>query len=107
MAGLAVYVRVLAGILFGYHIRVAVFAGLMAGKLHRKTGNFAHCGPAIVSILPKAFGHIVMAHHKKHQESEDEKPRKPEKMACILERTHQTFSVKPPPGAARLQAGVS
>jgi hypothetical protein len=40
-----------------------------------------------------------VAHHQKDQEGEDEKPRKPEKMPCILECTHQILSITPLPGA--------
>jgi hypothetical protein len=33
-----------------------------------------------------------MSHHQKDQKGEDEKPRKPEKMPCILEDAHPTLS---------------
>jgi hypothetical protein len=48
-----------------------------------------------------------VAHHQKDQEGEDEKSRKPEKMPCILECTHQILSITPLPGLARLQASVT
>jgi hypothetical protein len=41
-----------------------------------------------------------VAHHQKDQKGENKEPRKPEKMPCILENTHQTLSTKPLPGAS-------
>jgi hypothetical protein len=67
----------------------------MTGKLCRVSRNFAHCGPTIVPILPKAFGHNIMTHHQKDQESEDKQPRKPEKMPCILKDAHSILSKTP------------
>jgi hypothetical protein len=74
----------------------------MSGKLHRPRSNFVDGRPAIVPILPKAFGHNVMAHHKKNQEGEDKQPRKPEKMPRILESTHQALSITTSPGFREL-----
>jgi hypothetical protein len=41
-----------------------------------------------------------MAHHQKHQKGENKQPRKPEKMPCILEDTHQDLSRKTVPGCS-------
>jgi hypothetical protein len=94
--------RVLADLLLIRHIRVACLASLMSGKLHRPRSDFIDGSPAIVPILPKAFGYNVMAHHQKNQEGEDEEPRKPEKMPCIFENTHQALSITTSPGFREL-----
>jgi hypothetical protein len=86
-----------AALLLVSHIRVAGLAALVAGKLYRTRGYFADRRPAIVSILAKALGHNEVAHHQKHQKSEDKQPRKPEKMPCILEDAHPTLSITPLP----------
>jgi hypothetical protein len=78
VAGLAVYVRVLAGFLGVRDIGVAGLACLMAGKLCGVSGDVTERGPAVVAILPESFGDNVVAHHEKRQECEDEEPRKPE-----------------------------
>ena len=100
VAGFAVHMRVLAGLLLVRHIRVAGLARLVPGKLRRVSRNFADCRPAIVPVLPKALGDHEVAHHQKHEKGEDEQPRKPEKMSCILEDTHETLSTTPLPGGS-------
>ncbi len=70
----------------------------MPGVFGRMRGYFADGRPAIVPILSKTFGHNVVAHHQKHQEGEDEQPRKPEKMSCILEDAHLALSITSLPG---------
>jgi len=95
VTGLAVHVRMFPGLLYVQNVRVAGFAGLVAGKFDWMRGNLADGGPAIVPILTKAPGDNVVAHHQKHQEGEDEQPRKPEKMPCILEDAHQFPSEQP------------
>ena len=95
VAGLAVHVRMLAGLLLVRHIRVAGSRRSRGRQTSPGARNFADGRPAIVPILAKALGHNVVAHHQKHQEGEDKEPRKPEKMPCILENTHQTLSTTP------------
>jgi hypothetical protein len=41
-----------------------------------------------------------MAYYQKHQKGENEKPRKPEKMPCILVDTHQDLSTTTLPGGS-------
>src|ERR1035437_2311946 len=100
VAGFAVHMRMLAVLLLVRHIRVAGFARVVPRKLRRVSGNLAHRGSAIVPILSKGLGDYVVAYHQKHQKGEDEKPRKPEKMPCILEDTHQALSITPLPGGS-------
>ena len=106
VAGLAVHVRMLAGIFLLRHIRMAGLARLVAGELHRPRRNLADGRPAIVPILAKALGHNKVAHHQKDQKGEHKEPRKPEKMPCILENAHQTFSTTTLRELLQIDAGV-
>src|SRR5690348_10173708 len=65
MAGFAVHMRVLAFVLHIEHVAVASLASLVAGKLHRSSGNLADDGAAIVPVLSEALGNHVMANNKK------------------------------------------
>ena len=88
VARFAVHVRMRA-LGFGIgNIRVAGFARLVPGKLHRMLGNLAHRRSAIMPILPEGLWNHIAAHYQKHQEGDYEEPRKPEKMSCILQTAH-------------------
>ena len=71
------------------YVHVAALASLVAGELDRVGGDFTDGRTAIMPILAKALRHNKVAHHQKHQKGEDKESCKPEKMSCILEKTHQ------------------
>jgi hypothetical protein len=102
VAGFAVHMRMFAGLLYVGDVRVASLARVVASELDGMRGDFADGGSTIVPILPKALGDNEMAHHQKHQKGENEKPRKPEKMPCILEDTHQDLSTTNVPGGSEV-----
>jgi hypothetical protein len=81
-----------AALLYVRHVRVAAFAGVVAGESDRMSGNLADGGSAVVTILSKCLGDNEVTHYQKHQKGEDEEPRKPEKMPRILEDAHQDLS---------------
>ncbi len=88
VAGLAIHVRVLA---LGFHVQnigVAGLARLVAGKLHRSSGNLTNRFAAIVSILPEALGNNVTSNNEKDNKGKNKQPRKSEEMPRILESAH-------------------
>jgi len=88
MASFAVHVRMFAAVLLFRYVGVAGLASFVAGKLDRTRRDFADGIPAVVPILPEAFGHLKSAYHQKGQKGKNEKSGKPEKMSCMLEDTH-------------------
>ena len=92
MAGLAIHMRVLAGFLHIQHVRMAVFARLMPGKLHRTRRDFSNSIAAIVAVLPETTRYHVSPDHKEHNEGENEESRETEKMPGIPEDAHPALS---------------
>jgi hypothetical protein len=88
MTGLAVHVRMHPRRLRSHDVRVAVRAGLMAGKMQRAGSYLANGRRAIVPIFTKGLGNYKAAHHQKDQKNDDEEPRKPEQMFYILKPIH-------------------
>jgi hypothetical protein len=78
MTRLAVHMRVLAFALHIKHIRVAGFAGLVTGELHRTGCNLTDRIAAIVPVLPKAAWNHVMSNDEKNDEGENEESRESE-----------------------------
>ena len=88
VAGLAVDVRMLAGLLCVEHIAVAGLAGLVAGEVDRACGNLADRIPAVVPILSKAPRDDKAAHGQEDQEGDQKNRRESKQVSCILEGTH-------------------
>ena len=93
VAGLAVHVRVLALALGVGDVGVAVFAGLVAGKLHRRAPQFRRWPRRDSARTARSSWALRnAAHHQKDKKGEDKEPRKSEKMPCILKKFHQAVS---------------
>jgi len=71
MASLAVEVDVLAAFLLFHHVRVAVFTGLVAGKIHRTSRDLLYGVPAIVPVLSEALGYQRRAYRQKQENAGD------------------------------------
>jgi len=89
VARFAVDVRVPAALLFFEDIRMAIFASLVAGEVHRVGGDFGQGISAVVSILSEALWHKKRAHPKKREDADDENRYQPKEVSCILEGIHK------------------
>ena len=67
VAGLAVYMRVLAYLLCICLIGMAGLARLMSGKMNGLGSDFADGIAAVVSVLPKALRNYVPAYEQKDE----------------------------------------
>ena len=88
VAGLAVDSRMPAILLLIQDVRMAAFAGLVAGEIHRPRGNLGDGISAIVSILSETLRHKKRAHPEKHQDADHENRGQPKQVACISEDIH-------------------
>jgi hypothetical protein len=88
MAGFAVDVCVLAGLLGIQDVGMAGLAGLMSGEVDWAGGDLGDGGAAIVAILAETLGHDEMPDYEKHEEEEYEQKCEPEKMSCIFQKLH-------------------
>jgi hypothetical protein len=91
VARFAVDVHMLAAVLFAQHVCVAVLAGLVAGKVHRASGDLAHGVSTIVSVLPETPGHKKCTHSHKHQAANDENRSQTKQVPSIFENIHKMF----------------
>lgn len=89
MAGFAIDVGVLAGLLHLEDVRMAGFAGIVAGEVDGTGSNFSNGGSTVVAVLPEALRHHEVPDHKKQRESDYEQECEPEKMSCIFEKAHR------------------
>ena len=72
VAGFAVYVRMLAVLLYVQYVRVAGLAGLVPRELYRVSGNITNGRAAIVPILTKGLRDNKTSYHQKQQKGEYE-----------------------------------
>lgn len=84
VARLAIYVSMFSVCLGFSNVTMALFAGLMSGKLDRPGGHLIDRRTAIVSILPEGLGHNKMTNYQKDKKGDNKEPCKSEKMSCIL-----------------------
>ena len=106
VAGLAVDARVLARLLHGHLVAVAVFTGLVTGIVHWFGGKLGQRIAAIVAILSKALGNKVCPNQNEHQQHHREHYRQPDQMFGILEfsHAHPLQSVCHPHGRSECQS---
>jgi hypothetical protein len=98
VARFAVHMRVLAGAFLVEDVRMAGFAGLMAGKFNWPGRDFGYGTSAVMAVLSKAFRDQKTPDSQEYQDPEYEHPGQAEKMSCILEDIHGTMSVTTQPG---------
>src|SRR5208282_460876 len=89
VASLAVDMGMTAAFLFFKHVRVAVFARLVPGKVHGTGGDFGQSLSAKVPILSKTLRHKKGAHSQERQDTDGEHKRHPKEMSRIFEGIHK------------------
>ena len=80
VAGFAIDVGVLAGLLGVEDVRVAGLAALVAGEVDGLGCDLGYGCAAIVAILSERLGDDEVANHEKHHKGDDEQESESEKM---------------------------
>ena len=88
MAGFAVDAHMLARFLYGQHVAVTVFTGLVTGKDDWFGSKLGQRGAAIVAILSKALGNKVCPDQQKHHDHDRTRYRQLDEMSGVFKFTH-------------------
>lgn len=89
VARLAVDVHMLAALLLFQDLGMAVFAGPMAGKVHRASGDLGDGVSAVVSVLSETLRHKRRTHSQKHQATNDENNGQSKEVPGVFEGIHK------------------
>ena len=84
VAGLAVHVRMHAGLLHFEYVAVTCLTSVMPGVVRLAAPDLTDRGGAVVSILAKTFGDNEAANSPEDQECDHEKSCKSKKMCCVF-----------------------
>jgi hypothetical protein len=90
---LAVDLRMAATPLFLQNLRMAAFAHLVAGEVHRPGGNLAYGVSAVVSILSETLRYKELTHPQKQEAADNENCSQPEEVPCIFEGIHEKVAL--------------
>ena len=93
VARFAVDVRMAAAFLFLQDIGMAIFASLVAGKVHRTSSDLSEGIPAIVSVLSETLRHQKRPYSHKHQTADHENGGQPKQVPGIFEGSHSNTAL--------------
>lgn len=89
MARFAIDMCVPAGTLLLDDVGVTVFAGVMAGKVHRASCGLTYRVASIMAILAKALGNQVSSHSQEDDPADRKHSGQSEQVPGLFERTHR------------------
>jgi len=95
VAGLAIHMRVLAGFFLVEDLTMAALAGRVAGEIDWPRADFRHGIAAIMPVFAKTLRNQKSPYDQEQENARDKNPGHSEKMSCIFELTHMTFSAIP------------